>query len=89
MKVKLLKKIRKRYEIVKVIKNDNPNCYFYGKQTPFYELVDNHERRYPQLYDIYEEALDRLVEVIRDDYYHTKKNIGFKSEVMWYPKQHK
>jgi len=68
MKVKLLKKVRKRYEIVKVVKNDNPNSYMYGRKVPFFVVreIGSWYREY--LYDEYESARQVLLEMIRKDY---------------------
>lgn len=68
MKTKLLKKVRKRYEIVKVVKNDIPDMMFYSTEVPFFIVrdVDSLNRAYA--YKEYINAFEVLLEMIRKDY---------------------
>ena len=91
MKVKLLKKIRKRFSIIKV--NERPsdpnhftNRYTGNYKTPFFYLTDekdvfNVKLMYSSGYDIvYNEMLRR----IRKSYTHkVKKNNGQITKVWW------
>lgn len=91
MKTKLLKKVRKRYEITYVTKVGF-NHVIYGK-TPFVETIDHDEKRWGKYYLVnenqsYEEAVQKakqqITEWIQKDYEDTKKRNMYKSEKIWY-----
>lgn len=94
MKVKLLKKVRKRYSIERIdfvskryiVDNPDSMISFYGAQNiyPIYQLIDNDG--YDTYTSInYQIIYDKLLESIRRSYVkdNTKKNI-IKITKIWY-----
>ena len=92
MKVKLLKKIRKRYEITKVeeLGTDPGRNYKWGAENfglPFYMLWDTTDHyAQPEFFrdgelDV---ALERLMVWIRHNYAHKVKKMETKTKKAWY-----
>lgn len=94
MKTKLLKKVRKRYEIIRIDELSNrANRSFiefknkYG--LPFFQIIDNeYEYEFYEFYlcYTYKEALNKLIELIHTRYvdkmrFKTKRN---KTSKVWY-----
>jgi len=76
MKVKLLKKVRKRFTINKVTK--------YNK-TPFYRVEDLEQSWWKYGSDSYDEAYEELKKQIRNEYgYTVKEGHKTKIETVWY-----
>ncbi|MHB8871829.1 MAG: hypothetical protein ACYC5G_05235 [Candidatus Doudnabacteria bacterium] len=96
MKVKLLKKVRKRYEIVKVTQvsppisplRDSYNHWAKEYGLPFFVLIDN-ENEARQLADPSEGVMFAILKnwIHRD--YIKIKNIQTIEEKVWYPKHSK
>lgn len=91
MKTKLLKIIRKRYEINYVTNITNVNHIFYNKDNliPYYELKDNKGNH---IFDTYhrtkESALSMLSKWIKEDYQHKIKGNGIVVSVkVWWVKK--
>lgn len=84
MKTKLLKKVRKEFEIIHHIKITDPNDSFYG-ETPIFEVVDSKScGLFNRGYYNYHEAHKYLIKLIRKYYYKTKKIDRSKSKKVWY-----
>lgn len=87
MKVKLLKKVRKRFKITKWERIDNPHHWLYGSELPLYVAEDTGEAYSGYVYKTYDEAYNKLVSMIRRKYYgkmkrdYEKRN---KYSKMWY-----
>ena len=97
MKVKLLKKVRRRYEIEKITKVSSSNEIWNGFYKdcekdfglPFFVLSDNNDSWRTTAHGTFEKAYERLRKNIRNEYTHKIKKDETKWEVVWYPKQHK
>lgn len=97
MKVKLLKKIRKRYEIEKVTKVSSStemwNWWYKDCEKdlglPFFVLSDNNDSWRASAHRTYEKAYERLRQNIRTDYTHKIKKDETISEVVWHQKHNK
>lgn len=95
MKTKLLKKVRKRYEILKVkvepwmSEGDSIfQVYYCCKNEDGYcfVLCDNHNRRFDEYCKSYSKAISHLKKWIIYDYKDTskKRRNGTKIEKLWY-----
>lgn len=97
MKVKLLKKVRKRYEIVKVTKvssstemwNDFYRDCEKDMGLPFFILQDARDSWRTRCYKDQSKAYEILAKWIRSDYKYSIKKDETKEEVVWYPKTNK
>jgi hypothetical protein len=77
MKTKLLKKVRKRYEIVKITKFEQEHYFVLNdKEYPNWD--------YGKL--TFDEAIELLIESIKVDYKHTSKRRQTKKEKHWWVK---
>jgi len=92
MKVKLLKKIRKRFIIEKIESlSSDPNEYDKSAgerfEFPFYKLYDIHQTSswYSFYSQSFEEAYDYLVETIKDRYKEKFRHKPGKKSVAWWP----
>lgn len=92
MKTKLLKKIRKRYEIVKVTKVSSStemwNWFYMDCEKefglPFFVLEDNADSWRTRAFTTQEKAYDQLRKWIKSDYeYHIKKDES-KTTKIWH-----
>ena len=97
MKVKLLKKVRKRYEITKVIKISNSgDTLFYNKSKekfglPFFVFRDNTDSfdLRTESFKTLEEATANVLYRTRIDYTKIVRPQRTIEEKVWYLKQHK
>ena len=91
MKVKLLKKVRKRYSIVMIDKLPKANIFTkrddirYSNTVPFFEVID---KKSPfictdRFHTTLESAIDAVVEMIQYDYGH-KFVKEIRSTKVWY-----
>lgn len=84
MKTKLLKKVRKRFSIIRHDRIDNPKHYLYGHELPLYECLDDHSEFFSFASEDYEAVFNRMMLRIRAKYYYTKKNKRNIQEKVWY-----
>lgn len=97
MKVKLLKKVRDRYKIVRVTKVSSSTQMwndFYREcekdlGLPFFALKDSQDSWRTRCYTDQDKAYDMLLKWINNDYKHRIKKDRTKEEVVWYPKSNK
>lgn len=92
MKTKLLKKVRKRYEISKVTKVSSStemwNRFLKDCEKdfglPFYVVSDNEDSWRTRVYKDYDTAYTTLKKFIRSDYEYVIKKDQTKQEKLWY-----
>lgn len=89
MKVKLLKKIRKRYTIIRIdeLASNAGELYVYRSQQfglPFFVLSDDED--YFGFYATYAEARESLCKWIIQDYTEKFRHKNGKETKVWYPK---
>ena len=82
MKTKLLKKVRKRYEIVLHRTIRDPFHWLYDAELPLYELSDNNGKHRSVAYKDFDSVYNILVDWIRKDYGYFKKFDN--SKKIWY-----
>lgn len=94
MKVRLLKKVRKRYVIIRVDELASNEIEMYrdaknGFGLPFYVLSDNDDvlGYHTLCFPTYEAARDRLHMWINIDYREKFRHKDTKKTLVWYPKQ--
>lgn len=89
MKTKLLKKIRKRYNIYKIDKSNNINMNeIYGLILKLYNghafvIEDSYDTYKTEFCRTYKEALVKLQNMIRNEYYKKIKNKSIIKKVWW------
>lgn len=81
MKAKLLKKIRKRFEIQKVVSVGTDQTLlmsnFLSKkksQLPFYIVFDDDEEAYNKAFQEEQEAMNYIISIVRNEYGRFGKN---------------
>ena len=91
MKTKLLKKVRKQYEI-RLLEKVAPCNRYYG-HTPVLELINKRINHIEKCYYIDElndlntcskNAKEHLLKLVRDEWKHVKKYSLYKSKKLWY-----
>lgn len=94
MKVKLLRKIRKRYKITKIDENaSNVSDSYKAVEAefglPFYVLQDTHDKWefYTICFKTFDEARDKLSKWIVSDYGEDFRHKEQKSSVVWWVKK--
>ena len=87
MKTKLLKRVRRRYEIVKVTKIENPHHWLYGSDFPLFVAFDKRSTWRHRAFATYNEAHAHLCKMIKNDYYtkvkRFRKQKNYETKV-WY-----
>lgn len=89
MKIKLLKQIRKRFEILKIDKIDKKELSLEDRMKikefdiPFYVVYDN-DWNTKYFHQTFPRAQFFLQQLIREYYSHNRKIQGFKSRRMFY-----
>jgi hypothetical protein len=91
MKTKLLKKIRKRYQIIKITQlafDDDQGLKNFVRRNklPIYQLIDNKSMylRSENYFAEYDDAYKKLQKWINEDYYHKIKSTSRKQKKVWY-----
>lgn len=86
MKVKLLKKIRKRYSITLYTKIGNPDSWLAKHPLPFYLIEDNDDGYglNTKIKPTYKEAYEYLQALIHAHYHYKIKKYTNSSEKIWY-----
>lgn len=95
MKTKLLKKVRKRFEIMEITKIDSTEDSVFsealelGYHLPLFYLDDNQSSLYYYLSESYNSVYEALVNRIRTKYGHTRKKKRTVTNKLWYNKNGK
>lgn len=84
MKTKLLKKVRKRYEILEITKVNDINLWHYSTDSkyPYYLLIDN--EYYSFKFSTYDDAIYYLLVKIKKDYFKYSKKGRMVYKKVWY-----
>ena len=89
MKTKLLKKVRKRFSIIRYDKIEDPNDPLFEALIdeslfPIYALYDEKFEFFISYQYSYDDIYKELVKRIRKKYYYTKKNKYTHQSKVWY-----
>ena len=82
MKTKLLKKVRKRFEIIRYDEINDTGYWLHGRECPLWVLRDNHDE-----FEIYGDSYDEMYVSLRmriRDKYATPKQKKDKYEKLWW-----
>lgn len=69
MKIKLLKIVRKRYEIIKYIHISCQNFPLLASRSPVWKVIDHRNLHKCKIYKSYDDAYLYLIDLIRNEYY--------------------
>jgi hypothetical protein len=86
MKIKLLKKVRKRYEILEITKVNDISLWHYSSDSkyPYYLLIDNENNFATVKIATYDATIEYLRLRIREEYFKYSKKARTIYKKVWY-----
>lgn len=86
MKIKLLKKVRKRYEILEITKVNDISLWHYSSDSkyPYYLLIDNENNLATVKIATYDATIEYLRLRIRKEYFKYSKKARTIYKKIWY-----